>query len=237
MKSTTTIPYGRISLFFVLILAMITWGFYKTYLIFFPSFSGFKSAHHFHGAMMMLWMLMLIIQPLLIRYNKIFIHRVVGRLSFIVAPLVVVSIFLMSETAYHKPEPPLPYNEKIGLIALSIPSMLAFAALYILAILNRRHTYHHFRYMIGTALLMIGPGLGRALIIYFNVPFPTSVTFVLFLIAVIAVLLLLSDLLRKKSYTAFAIISVINTLVLLAWEFRMTQPWQSIGKFIANNFF
>jgi hypothetical protein len=70
MEKSQAIPYRGISLFFVLVMAIITWGFYKTYIIFFPSFTGFNNVQHFHGAMMVTWMLFLIVQPLLIRSGQ-----------------------------------------------------------------------------------------------------------------------------------------------------------------------
>lgn len=237
MEHSTSIPYSRISLFFVFVLALLTWGFYKTYIIFFPSFTGFNSVQHFHGAMMLTWMIILIIQPLLIRSGKRSAHRLIGRLTFVIAPLVVVSIFLASKMVYQRPQPPLPENEKIGMIALSIPAMIAFAILYCLAIANRRNTYNHMRYMIGTSLLMIGPGLGRALIVYFGMSLPQSVSFESYLTIGIATALLLNDVLNKKSLSANAIVLAVVTLVYITWQFRLSLAWQDIGGFIAKNFF
>jgi len=114
MESTQTIPYRGISFFFIFILALITWGFYKTYIIFFPSFTGFNNVQHFHGAMMMTWMVFLIVQPLLIRSGKVTIHRAIGKLSYVIAPLLIVSIFLASRMVYQRSEPVLPHEEKIA---------------------------------------------------------------------------------------------------------------------------
>jgi len=161
MEKSQAIPYRGISLFFVLVMAVITWGFYKTYIIFFPSFTGFNNVQHFHGAMMVTWMLFLIVQPLLIRSGKITIHRTIGKLSYVIAPLLIVSIFLASRMVYHRPEPILPHEERIAGIALSIPFMFAFAILYSLAIINRKNTYQHMRYMIAGALVLLGPTVGR----------------------------------------------------------------------------
>jgi len=35
--------------------------------MFFPKFQGFRHEQHFHGIMMLVWMIFLIIQPLLIK--------------------------------------------------------------------------------------------------------------------------------------------------------------------------
>lgn len=237
MEQTTTIPYRRISLFFIIILGLVTWGFYKTYLIFFPSFEGFSITHHFHGAMMMAWMCFLIAQPLLIRAGKLSIHRAIGRVSYLVAPLVMASIFLVSRIGYYRPIPGITHEDKIGEIALSVPAIPAFAILYCLAIINRKITYHHMRYMIGTSLFMIGPGLGRALIIYFEKTLDQSVDITNFLSIGIAAVLMLNDMLRKRSYKAFAIVMFVMIGLHIIWESRNTGAWQTVGEFIARNLY
>jgi len=237
MQQTATIPYGRISLFFVFILALITWGFYKTYLVFFPSFKGFSTVQHLHGAMMMTWMAMLIVQPLLILFNKVSIHRIIGRLSFVIAPLLVVSIFLVTKMVYLRADPPLPHDVRVGEMALSLSNLFAFAFLYIMAIAHRRYTYAHMRFMIGTSLLMIGPGLGRALIIYFNVPGEKAIDAVLYLEVVIAAALMINDVIRRRSFKATLIVLIAVGCMCLLWKFRMGSLWQTIGGFIAKIFF
>jgi hypothetical protein len=185
MREPQAIPYTGISMFFIIVLSLITWGFYKTYIIFFPSFTGFNNLQHFHGAMMAIWMAFLIIQPLLIRSGRVTIHRAIGKLSYIVAPLLVVSIFLVSRMVYHRPEPGVAHEQKIAMIALSIPFLIGFVIFYSLAIINRKETYKHMRYMIATSFLMIAPGLGRALIIYYNLSLDDSVNYCNYLVMAI----------------------------------------------------
>lgn len=95
----------------------------------------------------------------LIRTGKLSLHRLIGRLSFIIAPLVVVSMFLITKFSYYKALPPLSHPEKIGGLALQALDLVQFVTFYSLAIINRRNTFNHMRYMIGTAIMMIGPGL------------------------------------------------------------------------------
>jgi hypothetical protein len=237
MENTHSIPYGRISLFFVFILALLTWGFYKTYLIFFPSFTGFNNVQHFHGAMMMTWMAFLIIQPLLIRSGKTNIHRLIGKFSYVIAPLLVVSIFLVSRMVYQRPLPAMPAEERIGLIALSIPGMIAFAVLYLLAIINRKDTTKHLRYMIGTSLLLVGPGLGRALIVYYNMSLNDAVNITNYLVMGIAAGLLINDLIKRRTYVPYTVILIIILLTHFAWHFRYSDTWQRIGETFAKIFF
>jgi hypothetical protein len=237
MKEPQAIPYRGISLFFILVMAVITWGFYKTYIIFFPSFTGFNSLQHFHGAMMATWMVFLIIQPLLIRSGRITIHRAIGKLSFIIAPLLVVSIFLLSRMVYQRPEAGVSHEQKIAMIALSIPFLVGFIIFYSLAIINRRNTYKHMRYMIATSFLMISPGLGRALIIYYNFSLQDAVNYSSYLVMAIAGGLLINDIVKKRTSSPFAVVLSVFILMHLAWNFRDSVLWQSIGEGFARAFF
>ncbi|HET9434615.1 MAG TPA: hypothetical protein VFO37_12700, partial [Chitinophagaceae bacterium] len=62
----------------ILLIVMVHIGFSKTYIRFFPEFDGFKAAQHFHGMMMMGWLLMLLVQPILILKGKTKFHRRIG---------------------------------------------------------------------------------------------------------------------------------------------------------------
>jgi hypothetical protein len=187
--------------------------------------------------MMMTWMTFLIVQPLLIRSGKINIHRMIGKLSYIIAPLLMVSIFLVSRIGYLRSEPPVPDEEKIAEIALSIPDLVAFGVLYSLAIFNRHNTYHHMRYMIGTSLLMIAPGLGRALIIYYGQSLDQAVDISNYVAMAIAAALMINDMLKKRSYIPFAVVLAVVAITHLLWESRLTQFWQPIGEVIAKIFY
>ncbi|MEO9004624.1 MAG: hypothetical protein ABI288_07795 [Ginsengibacter sp.] len=60
--------------------------------------------------------------------------------------------------------------------------------MFALAIINRNDSSVHMGYMTGTALTMIGPGLGRALIIFGSVPFIVSVNIVYYVAEILAFL-------------------------------------------------
>jgi hypothetical protein len=230
-------PFMRVFFFFFLVWLVLTWGFYRTYLIFFPSFTGFKPVQHIHGAVMMTWMGLLLVQPLLIRVGKVSVHRLLGKLSYIIAPLVVVSMFLITKFGYYKPVPPMSHLEKIGKLSLQSLDIVQFVVFYALAIANRRNAYNHMRYMIGTGIIMIGPGLGRVLGAFFHVPFDVSTTVVLLAEAGIAAAFFLSDIVGKRSYKANALVLALLLVHCTFWVFRLNQPWQWIGEFIVNNLF
>jgi hypothetical protein len=228
--------YNYVYLFFVGIFFVVIWGFWRTYIVFFPSFKGFGYTHHIHGLLMMIWISMLIVQPLLIRGKKLSLHRAVGKASYIVVPLLLLSIFMVDKISYDKSITTSPQGAIAG-IALNIPAIVAFAVLYGLAILKKKKSRIHMRYMLGTSLLMIGPGLGRALIVYFNVPFPDAVVYTYYLIMAVALLLLIADMIQKKPVVPYSITFVLMVLVYLAWQFKNGSFWQSIGERYAAIFY
>src|SRR6186713_475252 len=80
--------------FLIVFLMLLTLaGFYPTYISKFPAFENITNVQHFHGAMMMIWFSLLIVQPFLIGYKKHDVHRTLGKLSYVVVPVVLYSIF------------------------------------------------------------------------------------------------------------------------------------------------
>ena len=62
--------YRNTAIFIILIMIGIQWGFYYTYTSEFPNFKNKTNIMHIHGALLMTWMILLIVQPLLINYGK-----------------------------------------------------------------------------------------------------------------------------------------------------------------------
>ncbi|MEO8772447.1 MAG: hypothetical protein ABI402_20275 [Ferruginibacter sp.] len=85
---------NRLIYFFIFLLIISVAGFYKTYLVKFPHFEGFTWAHHFHGVIMLTWILMLIAQPVFIRRNNVRLHRIVGKASYLIFSLLLLFILV-----------------------------------------------------------------------------------------------------------------------------------------------
>ena len=141
MNSSPSKKYKLIGLLFVALYVMTHLGFYKTYFIQFPSFEDFQLLHHIHGFLMSTWILMLIIQPLLISYGKIKLHHFVGRLSYVIAPMVIVSLLLITKMSYNKGILLSSPREAIADQALSIGQFFTFTGFYTLAMVYRKNTH------------------------------------------------------------------------------------------------
>lgn len=227
----------NISYFFIGILLCALIGFHQTYTVHFPEFKGFQTVQHFHGAMLMSWFGLLIVQPFLIRYKKYEWHRNLGKLGYVLAPLVCLSIFLVTKMVYFREIAHRPIPEVLGQISLDIPTIILFGLFFALAMFNRKNSATHMRYMIATSLLMIGPGLGRALIIYGGVPFPVSVTVVIYLSAIIAFIFLAFDFFNKRNTKPFLTIFLLLVLNNLCWTYQMANWWQGFAAGFVRVFF
>ena len=212
-------------------------GFHKTYTVNFPDFKGFQWVQHFHGAMLMSWFLMLMVQPLLIRFHKPRIHRNLGKLGYVLAPMVCYSIFLVTRMVYFREIAVRPEESVLGQLSLDIPTIFIFGLFFALAMINRKDSAVHMRYMVATSLLMIGPGLGRALIIFGGTPFPVAVTIVYYISEIIAVLFLVNDIRKRNNYKPFLTITIILLLNHLCWGFQTAAWWQSIAKWFVTHAF
>jgi hypothetical protein len=148
-------------------------------------------AHHFHGMTASMWMLLLVIQPLLFRSGKMQWHRMLGRSSFILVPLLIIGglnmIHIMLNSGNY---PPLvPYQ--LGFIDFF--TLGQFALFYILAIKNISDTQYHARYMACTIFGPIIPAITRLL---FWIPGVTSFSISLnlsYIIVEIVLLMLIMD--------------------------------------------
>lgn len=229
--------YKNIGYYFIALWIVTLIGFHQTYTIFFPTFKGFRWEQHFHGAVLMAWLVMLMVQPFLIRMGKNDWHRAIEKVGYVLAPLVCFSILGITQIVYfrdiaHKPE-----NEVLAFLSLDIPSIFIFSFFASLAFWYQKQPAIHIRYMIGTSLLMIGPGLGRALIIFGGVSEPVAIMGHQYLAALIAVGFLVLDLRNRHNPIPFLVISIAIGLNLLCWLCQTSGWWLSFARVFARVFF
>lgn len=226
-----------------LLIILIHVGFFKTYIAHFPKFNDatiegyhpmhFDGVQHFHGIVMMSWVFMLLLQPILIRNRRMTWHRRVGRLSYILAPLVLLSIFLVNRHAYHGILQTAGAPAARAFLSLTFPALVFFAILYFLAIRYRHVPRLHMRFMASTAFLLIPPALDRMLIIYFQLPgYDVGSVIELSIIGAVTIY----DSLKTKRLSPFVLVLVLETLHKTLWHLRETPFWQSIGGAIAQLF-
>jgi hypothetical protein len=222
----------------VILFILMQVAFHPSYLQYFPQFHEFSWTHHIHGALMVSWVLMLIIQPFLILKNNYKAHRLIGKISYFTAPLVIISMFLITKLNYLKMVDEMPFKDAAAWQSLNIITPFNFLLFYSLAIIHKKEVFKHKRYMIGTVFTLFGAISSRLLIIIFG----TSISFNAFFISEyfgisIVLLLLLNDLRKKVSPIPYAIIAAGLCINIISIHARYTDAWQSIVRFIGDRFF
>jgi hypothetical protein len=229
--------YKNIGLFIIILLAFVILGFYNSYYGLIPSFKGVSGAMHIHGTMMLSWFLLLIIQPILIRQNKFELHKKLGKISYVLAPLVVLSILLVSKAQFLRNFTLQTRKDNIAILTLDLPLAFTFATFYILAMLNKKRTAYHMRYMISTALLIMIAGTVRVFLNYFGLEFQQAILFGWLLIVSLTLFFIIYDLTKRSSYKPYLIALIFFLSNYSIWLCRYTSGWQAFGGKWADLFY
>jgi hypothetical protein len=187
---------------------------------FYPTYFGVWSLSadnviHTHTFFMILWLAMLIVQPIMIKKKQFRVHRTIGKISFVLVPLILVSAFFMIRLGYRMNVSLLDSQVASGEIHLTNDQVRHNARIYVLigflyfswlmifyslAIINRKRPMAHAQYMIAAALTALGPTVDR--ILFFQVTrgpkiFSIPIEVIAFAIEILILLLLLRYDIRK----------------------------------------
>ena len=161
----------------------------------------------------------------------------VGRLSYVLAPLVLLTMYLVTRASLDRVVVP---EEQAAVIArrmaLDVPTIIFFAILYLLAIVYRHRMQLHSRYMISTAFMLISPPLSRVLRAYFDYNREGSIDLSRTIIVFIALAVTAGDSLRLKRISPFALVLGFVLLNKIIWNIKGTPLWQAIGGTIGKLF-
>jgi hypothetical protein len=145
--------YKYLGYFFLLLIPLIFIGFYKSYFQAFPHGENIHVFEHLHAFIASVWVAILIIQPFLIVNKKKALHRKIGTLSYIIFPLLILSFIPQIIKIIR--------TEDIANLFFPLGDAALLIAFYSLAIFYRKKSSKHMRYIIASALVLLGPTFGR----------------------------------------------------------------------------
>lgn len=201
-------------------------GFWIPYLSEIPHFDvSITTAVHVHAILLFSFLILLIVQPLAIRYGAFSIHRILGKLSNVLMPFIFVFSVAMLWKEYHE-------HLKDGMAApmarnaefLSTAQLILFVTLYGFALISiRRHDVStHMRCMICIALVLLPAGLSRTLGYWFNFRQSVSQTVCFVLIDITLLGLIVFD--RRLRLTGRPYLSALLAYVVIE------SIWISLGR-------
>lgn len=212
----------RAVFYFLGLLALAAAGFWPSYLGA-PRFEGDWHVH-FHGVAMFAWMGLLIAQAWLVRARRLSVHRTLGRVSYGLVPLVVLSTLLLAH-----------YRMRQGLSVdllyffyVQLSLLAVFVASYAMAIANRRRPAIHARYMICTALTLVDPIVARILAFSMGVGFPAMQVATYAAVDAVLLVLIASDLRRRQQPRVYpAMLAVFVATQLPTFFLYRTAAWRA----------
>lgn len=200
-KATTAPFYRHAWIWFTLAMAVTITGFFKSFI---SKISETDLVHHFHGITAGGWILLLIIQPFLHSRNKMGTHRKLGKISFLLSPLLVISGIMMMRLMLSREGGLNPLTYMISFLDVIILTQFVF--FYAAAIKYRYNMQLHARYMAGTVLALLPPGLARVMIL---IPALTEGTLWLdityILLELTSIILIIDDKRKGKIYPPYII--------------------------------
>ncbi|NEU09322.1 hypothetical protein GZH53_13440 [Flavihumibacter sp. R14] len=239
-KSIDKLRFDISGYYFIGLLVFVILGFWPSYFAkFFNGTADFSFYFHFHAAMMILWVCMLIIQPILIRKKKFGLHRFNGRLSYFLFPMMLVSIILI----VHQRHAPIDEPDLDITLFNQFRPFIMFLIAYVIAIRYRHNINIHARAMIATGILILEPALTRLVLNLFGVikSFATSPYFFYFatifsssIIFLLITGLIIRERKQNRGRWVFPFILSLYFITYLIGIFRIHIGLQSFAKWFTS---
>jgi hypothetical protein len=117
---------------------------------------------HLHGAFMVSWLGIAVLQNVLVERSQVQLHRKLGRVAaLLVAGIAVLGVTVGYGAVAGQRVPP--FFSHPHFLALTMIEPLAFAAVVAWGVSMRRNTQWHRRAMLGAMVIILEPALGRLL--------------------------------------------------------------------------
>lgn len=228
------LDFEKSGYFFIGLFALVLLGFWPSYFSkFIDGTADFNFYFHFHAVTATLWLILLIIQPILIRKKKILLHRSLGKFSYVLVPLIFISVMLLGHNRITGNE------EDLGL-SLWIPfkDLFILGIAYFIAIRYRHSMQIHARGMIAAGIVLIEPALVR-FILYVFFPesgfAPEGYLATIIIIYLIFIFLMIVERKQKSGRWVFPLILGLYIFVHAVIVFQIQiAPWQAFAKWFAS---
>ena len=213
--------YRNVGYFLCALVPIFIAGFWIPYFSEIPHFDALITpAVHVHAILLFTWLGLLIVQPLLIRFGALPIHRQLGKASYVLMALIVPFAVAMMFKEYHE-------NLSQGATSVaarnaeftSAAQLLVVVAAYLLALISirKRDVGAHMRYMICIGIFLLPAGLTRTLGYWFNVRQRTGATVSLAVIEVCLAALIAYDLRRRLNPQPYIVGFLGYNVTAIAW--------------------
>ncbi len=230
--------YRHAYIYIALIFPIIFLGFFP---LKFVPIARITQIEAIHGIFAMAWMGLVVAQTWLIGHNNVRWHRRLGKSSFVLAPMLVITAFatlwiILSYGSAHG-FPLKTGSPGLALAYLDLGLLVYFVLFYVMAIVYRHDFRRHQRFMVCTVLVAIPPSLGRVLFrhVFPDMSFVMNSIYTGIFIEVILLLLILNDWRKQKFYVAywFSFVFFFIQIATIQWV-TTWHPWLMFCQWLAG---
>ncbi len=219
--STERFFYDRAYLWLLLAPFMTFLGFFPSY---FAQLNTTGLGHHVHGVTATLWMLLLVTQPFFYARKMMTVHRMMGRFSLVLVPVLIVTGVVMVHKMMTGGKYPLELAYQLGFIDFFV--LTQFVVFYILAIKNVKNTDYHARWMVSTVFGPLIPAVTRLLFWMFAVPgFPLALDIAYGLTELVLLLLIMNEYRRGVRNHVYPIVLIVMVVQHVLMNFAADWIW------------
>lgn len=179
--------YRLLVWFFAAVMVITIAGFFKSYIKFLPDTDKYPIVIHIHFIAFVFWLALMVVQPILIRRKRYGLHRKMGKISYLIAPVLVITILILVRKQTIR-EIGISESNAAVTAFIGLLDAVSFSVYYLIAMANKRNIRWHVAFLIAATLVVLNPGLSRllnqikpglGLLIAVILPFITSITIIL----------------------------------------------------------
>jgi hypothetical protein len=231
-KSYRNLAYLSVIIFIVVII-----GFYRTYFGLFPKFENVANVVHLHTGALLLWSFLTIAQPILIRTKKIHVHRLLGKISYLLAPIIVYTTLALGRHMFFQRTAHVPMESNLKSLFLPFSHMFLFSLFYGLAIFHKKKAPIHMRYMIAASFVVLAPAIVRIDFSWTGLEFDRLLFSYLFVDLLLAILIIFDEFNKKKYAPYFVALGFFILVHVSTFYVSQTPLWQIPAAKIVEIFF
>ena len=154
--------YKFLIAFFSLVTIVSLAGFYSSYWSKFPRLGEFQNLIHIHFVAFSCWLFLIVIQPILIMKKKFKLHRQLGKFSYLLAPILIITIILLTKEKFIREFAE--SESSAGMTAfIAFVDISSFSTFYLIAMFKKSNVRWHVAFIIAATLIVLNPGLSRIL--------------------------------------------------------------------------
>ncbi|HVS91984.1 MAG TPA: hypothetical protein VHE59_08145 [Mucilaginibacter sp.] len=211
--------YRKLVYFLLILGILVAFGFYKPYFALFPNFDkNITLLVHIHATALLIWVFIIILQPILILKRKYRIHRILGKFSYFLVPVIVItSIGVMRKQYIEYIAQKITPADSLKALVISFAEIATFSLFYLLAVIHRRNIALHMRYIICTALVLITPSLARVMGYWFDAGQLESYITCFIVSDAILISLILYDRSKRKKYMPYVTALILFLIFHIGW--------------------